>query len=231
MDTNQVNIWLSLNAANFATEALPAVKSKLEQIDKSQMMYLQTAEYKKPSTIFLIALFLGWERFFLDDIGLGVVKVITCYGCGIWWLIDIFTAKNRARKYNFRQFQQATAMIGGGTGAPTFSAVNAAVPGTQQTATQPQQYNNAVTTKQSKSSSGGKIVLIIVAIGVLAGGGLFAYRNWDSWFAPDTSDIINMYQNQMNSLSNPVGSSSLEDIFSNAKKAKSEEKETVKTVQ
>jgi len=111
MDSNQVNFWLSVNAANFSPEVLPAVKNKLEQMDDTQVMYLQSVSFKKPSTILLIAIFLGWERFFLGDIALGVVKVLTGYGCGIWGLIDMFTAKKRAMKYNFEQFQKATTMV------------------------------------------------------------------------------------------------------------------------
>jgi len=112
MDTNQVNFWLSVNAENFAPETLPIIRGRLEQMNDNQMMYLQSTSFQKPSIILLIAIFLGWERFWLNDIALGIVKIITFYGCGIWWLVDIFTAKTRAQKYNFQQFQQLTAFAG-----------------------------------------------------------------------------------------------------------------------
>jgi len=110
MDSNQVNFWLSMNAENFAPEVLPIIKNGLEQMDDSKMMYLQSASFQKPSTILLIAIFLGWERFWLNDVALGIVKIITCYGCGIWWLVDLFTAQKRAKKYNFQQFQKLTTL-------------------------------------------------------------------------------------------------------------------------
>ena len=61
---------------------------------------------QKPTVILIIAIVLGWERFFLDDIGLGIVKFVTCYGCGIWWLVDIFTAQRRTYEYNYNKFNE-----------------------------------------------------------------------------------------------------------------------------
>ena len=33
---------------------------------------------------------LGVDRFYTGHMGLGVLKLLTGGGCGIWWLIDIF---------------------------------------------------------------------------------------------------------------------------------------------
>lgn len=111
MEKSQVNLWLSINAENFNPHDLVVIREKLEKMDDDKIILIQGANLQKPSTILLIAIFLGWERFWLDDIALGIVKIITCYGCLIWWLIDIFTAQDRAKKYNFQQFAKFSALV------------------------------------------------------------------------------------------------------------------------
>jgi len=42
--------------------------------------------------------YIGVDRFIIGHIGLGILKLITLGGCGIWWLIDIILI---ATKYEF----------------------------------------------------------------------------------------------------------------------------------
>jgi hypothetical protein len=106
----KVDMFIGLNAENFHPHDLMIIKDKLEKMNDDKFFLIQGVELQKPSTIFLIAIILGWERFWLDDVGLGILKIVTFYGCFIWWLVDIFSAKDRAKKYNFAKMSKVLSM-------------------------------------------------------------------------------------------------------------------------
>lgn len=99
-----VQTFLIENGECFDAIHLQEIQKKLASLDDSKSGMILGLSLQKPTIILILAIVLGWDRFFLDDIGLGVLKVITCYGCGIWWLIDIFSAKNRTYAYNYKKF-------------------------------------------------------------------------------------------------------------------------------
>ena len=68
---------------------------------KQEKQSVSSANY---STLLILSIFLGCfgaDRFYVGKIGTGILKLITCGGCYVWWIIDIisvvkgkFTDKN-----------------------------------------------------------------------------------------------------------------------------------------
>jgi TM2 domain-containing membrane protein YozV len=78
-------------------------RDKRQKRSKEKIVVIQTTKKPIRKRNYLIALllsiFLGWlgiDRFYVNHIGLGILKLITLGGLGIWWLIDIimFVTKN-----------------------------------------------------------------------------------------------------------------------------------------
>ena len=42
---------------------------------------------------------LGVDRFLMGQVGLGILKLITFGGCGVWWLVDLILI---ASKHEFK---------------------------------------------------------------------------------------------------------------------------------
>jgi TM2 domain-containing membrane protein YozV len=57
----------------------------------------------------LVSIFLGGigvDRFMLGQTGMGIGKLLTCGGFGLWWLIDLFLIMGETKKKNFFTFSQ-----------------------------------------------------------------------------------------------------------------------------
>jgi hypothetical protein len=63
------------------------------------------SDKKDRGTAVILAVF-GYDRLWLGDIALGIIKYITAGGCGIWWLVDLFTASNRADEHNRKKARE-----------------------------------------------------------------------------------------------------------------------------
>jgi TM2 domain-containing membrane protein YozV len=56
------------------------------------------SEYQRQLTILIISFlagYLGLDRFYRGEVALGVIKLITCGGFGVWYLVDVAIAAYR----------------------------------------------------------------------------------------------------------------------------------------
>ena len=103
MEIQKVDQFLIVNADKFPEMAQLQIREKLENLDDTKENSLIITPWKSPIVCLLLAIFLGGlgvDRFYLGQAGLGVLKLLTCGGAGIWGIIDIFTAFGRTKNYN-----------------------------------------------------------------------------------------------------------------------------------
>ena len=87
MDQNKINMFLATNAKFFTAAQLADLRNRITELDDSLLMY--TSQLKDPTTALILSIFtggLGIDRFYIGDTGLGIGKLLTGGGCGIWSL-------------------------------------------------------------------------------------------------------------------------------------------------
>jgi TM2 domain containing protein len=98
-----VKQYIMANANFFPEGSVNELGARLSKLSQNQFNAIQGIQLKDPMIMLLLSLFLGgWgvDRFLLKEIGLGVVKLLTCGGCGIWTIIDWFLVMNKTREFN-----------------------------------------------------------------------------------------------------------------------------------
>ena len=104
MESDKVNHILMMLSSKIPAGSIPSVRTRLENTDinESEILALHS-QMKDPLLSILLSIFigtLGVDRFYIGDVGLGIGKLLTGGGCGIWWLIDIFLIVDATKQKN-----------------------------------------------------------------------------------------------------------------------------------
>ena len=78
-------------------------------MDESKWAVVQTMQFKDPTISIIISVFLGQlgiDRFIIGDTGLGIGKLLTCGGLGIWYIVDLFLIMGATKEKNFESLMQ-----------------------------------------------------------------------------------------------------------------------------
>lgn len=103
MDQNTVNAYLAAHASDFPVNSFAFVRDRLHSMNEQQFAFATSITLKNPVIAFILSFFLGSlgvDRFYIGDILLGILKLITLGGLGVWWLVDLFLIIPAARRKN-----------------------------------------------------------------------------------------------------------------------------------
>jgi TM2 domain-containing membrane protein YozV len=112
MEESKINQFALLHGDKFSMEDLFAMKERLKELDDSKFSFIVAQDYQKPSTLFLVSIFLGWfgvDRFMIGHTGLGIAKLfLNWFTFGIWWFVDwLLFIKKATKATYFEKFQKA----------------------------------------------------------------------------------------------------------------------------
>jgi len=105
INSDFVQQYIMANAKFFPEDSINELKARLSKLSQNQFNAIQGIQLKDPMIMLLLSLFLGsWgiDRFLLKEIGLGIIKLLTAGGCGIWTIVDWFLVMNRTREFNYK---------------------------------------------------------------------------------------------------------------------------------
>ena len=106
MDASRLDMFIMTNQKYLPAEKIVFIKEKLKNIDEERFSLVSAVEFKDPTTILLVSLFLGGlgiDRFMLGETGMGILKLLTCGVCGILTIIDWFSVQKKAKELNFNK--------------------------------------------------------------------------------------------------------------------------------
>ncbi len=109
MDAQKVDMFIMSNGKFFEGHQMNMIRERLLALDDSKWAMLSTIQLKDPTTSLIISILagsLGIDRFMIGDTGLGVGKLLTCGGLGIWAIIDLFMIQKATREKNMQKIQQ-----------------------------------------------------------------------------------------------------------------------------
>jgi len=106
MDATRLDMFVMTNQKYLPAEKIVFIKEKMKNIDEERFALVSAVEFKDPTTILLVSLFLGGlgiDRFMLGETGIGILKLLTGGLCGILTIVDWFSVQKKAKESNFNK--------------------------------------------------------------------------------------------------------------------------------
>lgn len=92
MDQQKVDMFIMTNQKFFPAEKIMYLKDKLRTMDEEKFSLISTIDFKDPTTILLVSIFLGSlgiDRFMIGDTGMGILKLLTLVINGLMHMVSV----------------------------------------------------------------------------------------------------------------------------------------------
>ncbi len=110
MDAQTVDLFLMANSKYLEDHQMYHIRERMIAMDESKWRMLQFMQFNDPVIILIVSLITGplaVDRFMIGDTGLGVLKLLTCGGFGIWMLVDWVIIMGITRRKNTEKLMMA----------------------------------------------------------------------------------------------------------------------------
>ena len=109
MDSQKVDMFMMSSGKFFEAHQSIQVRNQIVDMDESKWPILQSIQFRDPTMMLIVSILagsLGIDRFLIGDTGLGIGKLLTCGGFGIWAIVDWFLIMGATRQKNLEKIQQ-----------------------------------------------------------------------------------------------------------------------------
>ena len=104
MTQERIDMYIMTNQKYLPAEKIVFLMQKLAEADEKKFALISSVEFKDPTTILLVSIFLGSlgiDRFMLGETGMGILKLLTLGLCGVLTIIDWFSVQRKAKELNY----------------------------------------------------------------------------------------------------------------------------------
>lgn len=105
MENYKIDQYIMMMSPKVPAASIPAIRQRLALCQNENNVAVAISQMKDPTISLILSICLGAygvDRFYVGDAGLGIGKLLTCGGIGIWWLIDIFMIMDATRNKNLQ---------------------------------------------------------------------------------------------------------------------------------
>lgn len=93
---------------------LDILKADLESLSKEELKLFMETDFVNPNVNFAVSILtnvLGVDRFVIGQTDIGLLKLLTAGGLGVWAIIDWFQIKELTQEYNFNKAEEIIEII------------------------------------------------------------------------------------------------------------------------